>query len=297
MKERLTYLAFSLGWTFLKFIPEGFGRSLLGLVAKKIYTANKKSVQQLRANLKQVTGAKGEALEDIVNQGVISYLKYWYEAFVITNWTKQKINKTFIMTNEEVLNKYLSQEKYIVLALSHLGNWDAAGAWFTTNHRPLTAVAEKLKPVKLYEKFIKFRAALGIEVLPLERGSDTFNQLLDRIKSGRVIALLADRDISQSGIKVKFFNLETSMPPGPAALAWATDGVVVPIEIYNGPKNQIFAKTGEALRIDKSLPKEEAIKELTQKLASRFEAMISDHPTDWHVMQRVWHEVKPSEAG
>lgn len=297
MKEKLTYLAFSSGWALLKFLPERPGRALFRFIAKKTFKANKRSVQQLRANLKQVTGWSGEALENAVYQGVISYLNYWYEAFVISNWSKQKINKTFIMTNEEVLDKYLSEEKHIVLALSHMGNWDAAGAWFTANHRPLTSVAEKLKPLKLFEKFIKFRAALGMEVLPLAGGSETFNQLLTRIQNGRVIALLADRDLSQSGVKVKFFNLETSMPPGPAALAWATDGVVIPIEVYNGTANRIFAKTGEALRIDKSLTKDDAIKDLTQKLATRFEAMISAHPTDWHLMQRVWREVKPNEVG
>lgn len=297
MREGLTYLAFSFGWALLKFIPERIGRGLFTLIAKKIYQANKRSVQQLRANLKQVTSTSGEELENIVLNGVIAYFKYWYEAFVITNWSDKKINKYFIMTNKELLDSYLSQERHIVLALPHMGNWDAAGAWFKANYRPLTTVAEKLKPLKLYEKFIKYRSKLGVEVLPLEVGGDTFNQLLSRIKNGRMIALLADRDLSQSGVKVKFFNLETSMPSGPAGLAWATDGIVIPIEIYNGRANCLFATTGEALRIDKALSREAAVADLTQKLASRFEAMISAHPTDWHLMQRVWREVKPCEVG
>ena len=47
-----------------------------------------------------------------------------------------------------------------------MGNWDAAGYWYTTNHGPLTTVVERLKPESIYKKFVKFRNSLGIEVIP-----------------------------------------------------------------------------------------------------------------------------------
>jgi lauroyl/myristoyl acyltransferase len=73
--------------------------------------------------------------------------------------------------------------------------------------------------------------------------------------------------------------------------------VVVPIKVYNDDKNQICAEVGEVLRANSDLAKADAIKDLTQKMAISFENMISQHPTDWHLMQRIWIDVKPIKVG
>lgn len=295
MKDKLTFYLFNLAWGLLKFIPEGLGRWAFHLSAQRVYRANKKPVRQLRANLNQVTKLTGQDLEELVLKAVKSYFTYWFEVFTISNWSKQKINQKFKVLNEDRLEQYLKQEK-IVLALPHMGNWDAAALWFTANYRPLTTVAEKLKPVELYEKFLKFRKAIGVEVLPLDRSIDVFSILRDRLNSGTVVALLADRDLSKTGIAVNFFGAATSMPPGPAALAWATGAVVVPLKIFYANDQQLFCELGEALRIDTNLSNQEAIKKMTQELADRFEEMIKAHPEDWHLMQKVWPTVLPIEA-
>lgn len=288
-------LLFSLGWAILKFVPEPVGRAIFKQISGRIYRANGKSVQQLRANLKHVTGASNYELENLTMLGVNSYFKYWYEAFVLHHWSEKKINSRFIMTNKDKLTKYLLEEEKIVLVLPHMGNWDAAAYWFTANYQPLTTVAEKLKPVELYEKFVKFRNALGVEVLPLAQG--TYQTLRERLKAKRILALLADRDLSARGVKVNFFGGITSMPAGPASLAWDEAAVLIPVKIFNGDNNQILAEVQDALRIDRTLEKEVAIKELTQKMSITFEGMVRENPTDWHLMQRVWLEIKPIKMG
>lgn len=297
MREKFVSLLFTLGWSTLKYLPESLGRAIFRIIAIQIYRSNGRSVQQLRANLKQVTKFSNQALEDLTKAGVKSYFKYWYEAFVLHHWSKEQINSKFLMINKNRLDEYLSQEKKVVLVLPHMGNWDAAAYWFTTNYQPLTTVAEKLKPVALYEKFLKFRSSLGVEVLPLERGGGTFQALQERLRSGNILALLSDRDLSRSGIKVNYFEAVTSLPAGPATLAWEENAVLIPINLFNGKNNLILAETGEALRIDRTMNREDAIKELTQKLAQVFENMVSAHPADWHLMQKVWQEIKPIKMG
>ncbi len=297
MKQLFVYWGYNLAWTLIKFLPEKFGRRLFSVLSRKIYKANKKSVQQLRANLKKVTNLPAAELEILLAQAVESYFKYWYEAFVLNTWSKKKISEYFTMTNQEKFSQILSQNPRVILALPHMGNWDAAAYWFTTNFRPLTSVAEQLRPIKLYEKFVKFRTRLGVEVLALDKNSDLFHKLLERVNNKRVLALLADRDISKTGIKVNFFNSIASMPAGPAALAYAGDAVVVTIKIYNSPTGKILSEVRDVLEINKSLTREIAIEDLTQRMAKSFEVMISENPVDWHLMQRLWPEVKPIEVG
>jgi lauroyl/myristoyl acyltransferase len=295
MRHRLMGFLFSLGWAILKFVPESFGRAIFKSIAGRVYRSNGRSVQQLRANLKQVTGASNDELDGLTSLGVNSYFKYWYEAFVLHTWSEKKINSRFIMINREKLAKLLAEEEKIILVLPHMGNWDAAAYWFTANYQPLTTVAERLKPIELYEKFVKFRNALGVEVLPLAKG--TYQILRERLKTKRILALLADRDLSASGIKVNYFRAVTSMPAGPATLAWDEAAVLVPIKIFNPGDDRIFAEVQEVLRIDRTLDKEAAIEELTQKMATTFENMVQQNPTDWHLMQKVWSEVKPIKMG
>ena len=297
MQAKLISFLFSFGWLVLKYLPEHLGRNLFKLIANWVFSKNGRSVQQLRANLKQVTKLSDKYLEDLTYKAVQSYFKYWYEAFVIHTWSKKKINSKFIMLNKERLEQYLQTEERIVLVLPHMGNWDAAALWFTSNYQPLTTVAEKLKPQSLFEKFVRFRTALGVEVLALARGGGTYQTLKERVREKVIIALLADRDLSASGIKVTYFGKTTSMPAGPATLAWEENAKLIPISIFNSEEDLIHAEVGEIISIDRALDREEAIAQLTQKVAEVFEKMVSAHPADWHLMQKVWQEIKPIKMG
>ena len=297
MQAKFVSFLFTLGWAILKYLPEQLGRKIFTAIADRVYKKNGRSVQQLRANLKQVTSLTGENLERLTKAGVRSYFKYWYEAFVIHTWNKEKINTNFVMLNKDKLTEYLKNEKKVILVLPHIGNWDAAALWFTSNYQPLTTVAEKLKPLSLFEKFVRFRSALGVEVLALERGGGTYQQLKKRVSENKVVALLSDRDLSASGIKVTYFDAITSMPAGPSTLAWEEDATLVPINIFNSKDNKVFGETGDLLKIDRTMSREDSIKDLTQRMSSTFEKMVKVHPADWHLMQKVWQEVKPIKMG
>src|SRR5690606_21526458 len=66
------------------------------------------------------------------------------------------------------------------------------------------------------------RERVGMTILAHE-GSSTFRALIARAKShGGTLALLADRDMSGSGVPVQMWGHGVKVAPGPAALAVAT---------------------------------------------------------------------------
>ena len=156
---------------------------------------------------------------------------------------------------------------------SHSGNWDLAGAWACDRYGGIATVAERLKPAGLYDKFVDYRESLGMEVLP--HGEDaTFRQLLRRLKEGKLVCLVADRDLSGSGVPVDFFGETASMPAGPAMLSLMTGAPIMPVELWH-------VKGGLKARVRAALP-------LTQSMADAFADAITAHPADWHMMQRLW---------
>ena len=174
-----------------------------------------------------------------------------------------------------------------------MGNWDAAGFWYTNTFGPLTTVAERLKPESLFNRFVKFRNSFGVEIIPTSGETDIFMKLVRRAKEGRMIALVADRDISRNGIEINYGNSKTTFPVGPAAIVSTVDGLIVPMSSYYDYDEKLTFEFFPPLSPNKNLKREQNILNLTQELASIFETEIKKHPKDWHLLQRVWKDVGP----
>ena len=172
----------------------------------------------------------------------------------------------------------------VIVALPHSGNWDHAGAYFCQQGIPLVTVAEILKPEKLFKKFLDYRTQMGFEVLGLD--SRAFVTLIRRAREKRLIALVADRDLSDSGIPVNFFGRTAKMPAGPAVLA-VKEGLPLVAAHVSYTKTGIHINfTGIALATGAS--EEEKISGTVQAIATAFESGIAAHPQDWHMLQRIW---------
>ena len=176
----------------------------------------------------------------------------------------------------------------MILALPHLGNWDLAGAWVTTKlETPFTTVAERLKPETLYDRFVAYREGLGMEVLPHEGGA-AFGTLARRLRAGGLVCLVADRDLSSSGVEVKFFGDTARMPAGPALLAQQTGALLLPVTLWYDDSPVMKGRVHPPVEVPETGNRVEKTSVMTQALADAFATGIADHPEDWHMLQRLW---------
>jgi len=148
----------------------------------------------------------------------------------------------------------------------------------------LTTVAERLKPEKLFDQFLEYRESLGMEVLPLG-DSDVMRNLVGRLRGGGLVALLGDRDITRNGVEVDFFGACASFPAGPATLAILTGAPLFPVTMhYEGPRT--IAVVQDRIEVPEHLLKSEWVAHMTQQIARAYEGGISQHPEDWHMLQK-----------
>jgi KDO2-lipid IV(A) lauroyltransferase len=287
MKDSFSYLAYLFGWKLIGLLPERSAYALFQRLAHRMYRGNGKSVRRLRTNLSIVRpDITSLDLELLVMQGLESYMRYWCDTFRIHKWSPQKIEATVTTTNDHLLRNPMKQGDGVVIALPHSGNWDHAGAYFCQQGIPLVTVAEVLKPEKLFQKFLKYRTSMGFEVLALD--SRAFATLVRRAKEKRLIALVADRDLSESGIPVTFFNRSTRMPAGPAILAIKTGIPLVVAHIF-------YTENGIHINFTEVKPwlsgdDDEKISRTVSAIAATFEEGIRAHPQDWHMLQKIWVE-------
>lgn len=285
MKDLLTARAYFLGWSLIRLLPEKMAKNLFTWVGKRMYRKDGKSVRRLRANLSRVHPLiSASDLEELTCKGVLSYMRYWMETFRSPDWSSERILSTVSVANEYLLMEPITSRSCVVVALPHAGNWDHAGAYFCLKGARLVTVAEILKPRALFEKFLAYRKAIGMEVLPLD--SRAFPAVLERARDGKLIALVADRDLSRSGIDVTFFGGTARMPAGPALVALRTGAPLVTAFVSYTPKG-IHIQL-EAIEIPIDGDEESRVKVIVQRCADNFAAGILKRSMDWHMMQRIW---------
>jgi KDO2-lipid IV(A) lauroyltransferase len=289
MKDRATLLAYLLGWWIVRTLPEKTAYSFFYSIGEFTHRRNGKSIQRLRGNLHVVKPDLDELeLETLVATSMSSYMRYWCDTFRIQNWSTERIRKTVTTTNDHLLLDPMKDGRGVVVALPHSGNWDHAGAYFCSLGIPLVTVAERLKPEALFQKFLRHREAMGFEVLSLD--SRSFVTLLKRAKEKRLIALVADRDLSHSGIDVDFFGSNARMPAGPALLAVKT-GIPLIVAHVSYSRSGIHIDF-HPVHVSTEGSESERIAQTVQATANLFAKGIAEHPEDWHMLQRIWVDAR-----
>ncbi|MEV7974557.1 phosphatidylinositol mannoside acyltransferase [Streptomyces sp. NPDC086519] len=287
--DRLTDALYGLGWSTVKKLPEPVAARLGTSIADLAWRQRGKGVQRLESNYARVLpDASPERLRELSRAGMRSYLRYWMESFRLPSWSEERIRTGFEVKDVHHLTDGLASGRGVILALPHLANWDLAGAWVTTELRtPFTTVAERLKPETLYDRFVAYREGLGMEVLP-HSGGTAFGTLARRLRDGGLVCLVADRDLSASGIEVGFFGDTARMPAGPALLAQQTGAHLLPVTLWYDDTPVMKGRVHAPIEVPETGDKAAKTSVMTQALADAFATGIADHPEDWHMLQRLW---------
>jgi KDO2-lipid IV(A) lauroyltransferase len=285
MKENLTAYVYFAGWRIVRWLPENFAYNLAYSVADLLSHKNGKSVQRLRSNLKRTRPEITSLDLDLLTiQAMRSYMRYWCDTFRFPDWSTQRINETVTVENEHLLMDAIAAKTGVIVSLPHAGNWDHAGAYFCAKGVHLVTVAERLKPEKLFLKFLQYRQNMGMEVLPLD--GRVLGTLAQRLRQGALVALVADRDLSRSGIDVTFFGGPSRMPAGPALLSLKTQAPLITAFVsYTDSGIHIVFKQ---VLLPSEGTEEQKVAEIVQMTAKHFEEGIAKKPQDWHMLQRIW---------
>jgi len=296
MLDRLTVLAYTLGWKVVRALPEAVAYPLFTLIADAVWWKRGKGVLRLEANLaRAVPAADAAGLKALSRAGMRSYLRYWCDAFRMPGWSRERTVSTCRVENEDILRGAFVGGGGVVVALAHHGNWDHAGAWSTFELAKVTTVAERLRPEELFDRFVAFRESLGMEILALTGSGNVFGTLVQRVKNGGFVPLLCDRDLTEKGVPVTLLGETARMAAGPAALALVTGAPLIPMNIYYErlPAGSA-ARWGIVLQVHPPVPiptegrRPEQLVTMMQGCADALGAGIARHPEDWHMLQRVF---------
>ena len=288
--ERASTVAYRAGWLAVRLIPEPAARWVFTQIADYLWRRRGKSVRQLQANLRRVRpAASGAELRQLTRAGMRSYLRYWVEAFRLPTMPRERIASGMSVDGEEqVALTHIKAGRGVVFALPHTGNVDLAAAWIMTRgFGQISVIAERLKPEAVFRQFVAYRESLGMEVVPHTGGPSPFGVMAQRLRAGRLVCLVADRDLSAAGVEVEFFGEPARIGAGPAALAVRTGAALMPVVLWfagGDLRGHIYPE----IPVPPDGTRAEKVSEMSQQLAAAWEAGIGKHPEDWHMLQKVF---------
>jgi len=286
MNELISYWAYALAWKITKALPAAVAYKIFQGIADLISRRNPAPVNRLRSNYSRVhPNLNSDQLEKLVRDGMRSYLRYWCDTFRLPAWDTTQTMKNVVVENEDLLRAPLAAGRGVIVSLPHAGNWDHAGAYFCASGAPLVTVAEHLKPEKLFRKFLVYRESIGMEVL--DANARTLAILAQRLRSNRLVALVADRDLSRSGVEVQFLGGPSRMPIGPALLSIQTKAPLISAFVKYEERGIRIIFEGE-IAIPETGDQKSKIAAMTQVCADRFGRHIKESTVDWHMLQRIW---------
>ena len=292
LRDRALDLAFAAGWGAINRLPEQVAAAAFRSAADVAVRRDSKGVRRLRVNLRRVVGPQypEPEFEALVKSAMRSYCRYWLETFRLPTMDLDEVAARVHASTvgSEHVDEAMAAGRGLIMALPHMGNWDAAGVWLIKHGVPFTTVAERLRPESLYDRFVAYREGVGMRVLALTGGPRPAAEVLAaRLRKGECICLVADRDLSRSGVNVEFFGATARMPAGPAMLAATTGATLLSVGLWF----EADGGWGQRISPPVELPQRRLREQVavgTQTLADSFAAYIAAHPSDWHMLQRLW---------
>jgi lauroyl/myristoyl acyltransferase len=290
--DLLTVAGFRTGWALARWLPERAAYALVDTLAATAYARGGDDIDRLRANYAAARpDLDPAALDALVAEGVRANLRYYYETFRLPAMSGADIDARVRVEGDAPVRAELAAGRPVICFLGHLGNWDLAGAWCCRTLGRVVTVAEVVKPERIYREFLDVRTSMGMRVIPLTEGVDTFAQVRRETTGPVVVPLLADRDMTGAGIDVDFVGRRTRMAIGPAALALTTGSLLVPVSIRHEPRGAgwgIVITFHDPVAAPPPGPTRRRILAMTQACADVIADEVRAHTADWHMFQRIF---------
>lgn len=269
-------------------LPERVGRALFDLLGRIAHARLHGVRATVAANQARVLGLPPEhpLVRRAVRDAFRLYARYWYDTFHVRALSDEEVLRRTRFEGLEHLRAALERGRGVVAVIPHTGNWDVAGRWLSIHGYRVVAVAEVLRPRRLTDLFIRHREALGMRILPLEPGSGLGRRLASLLAENRIVALVADRDLTGRGIEVEMFGATRRLPSGPATLAISAGAPL--LVCSSSTTDEGWAFRVEPLEVERTGDLRTDVAAITRAIAERFERQIAANPADWHVFQPAW---------
>ncbi len=182
--------------------------------------------------------------------------------------------------------KVLDSPGPLLVLSAHTGNPELAVQGFTNRGRAFVALVEPLRPPALANYLLALRSSTGGAFFQADRRG--VRACLDALRDGKLVAIIADRDIQGTGVCVDLCGRRVKLPRGPFELARRTHALLVPIlAVREGVEDQVVFVEEPYCVLTTDDP-EEDVRQAAQHWACILGAHLLRFPGQWKVLEDYW---------
>lgn len=282
---------FKAGYAAAQFLPRATAHGIGATIALASYRRRPAAQAALRANLHRVTGQIGPALDALCAENVANFGRMLADYFRCGGAGGNRRAAALVDESRgfEHLETARALGRGTVIVTAHLGHWELGGTFLAQYGLPMTVVTLEEPSSELTRWRDALRRRLGIQTIAVGPGREfAFLEMLAALRRNECVAMLVDRPYAGSGQPVDFLGARAAFSPAPALLAHHTGATVLPaFVLFNGRRRYVsFAApiipmhTGPSARA--------VLAENTQRIATVFEAIVREHPTQWFNYVPIW---------
>jgi KDO2-lipid IV(A) lauroyltransferase len=285
----MAYYLFRLAGLICPLLPTRFGYWLFARFGDLLFLSTARRQPTYFDNLRRVMGEQATAaqMNAVARRAFQNLLKNYFDLLRGHGLTRERIQAQLAgVQGLEHLEGAMKQGKGVIAGSAHFGAWDMiihiAAVYLQAE---IVVPNERLKPEKLFHYVLQLRSSNGIDMVPLDIAP---RALIKSLRSGKMIGLAFDRDITKTGPAVNFFGAPTQMPDGGVQLALKFGSPIVVGFAVRQSDNRCMVYIEPPLYFEKSGDNERDIRTGVQRLAAIMEKYIRQYPDQWLMFQRIW---------
>ena len=283
---KIYYLLLITSW-LASWVPPKFAYWVCSLVGGIVFYVRPSIRHDIMDNMSHVLPKSSVHQRRTIARRVIrNNFKNYYDLIRIPHLTREYLERTVKVSGIENLDAAFAQGRGVIIISGHMGNYNIVAQIAVIRGYPVVAVAEDIKPRKLYNYLNRLRSSFGLRFI--STNSSEVRTIYHLLRNNQALILAIDRDVAGSREPVQLFDEVADLPPGPVALALRLDAALVPTHTVRLRDNTSVVHVYPAIRLERTGDKEKDLKVNLRKAAEALEEMILKAPDQWVVMQRIW---------
>ncbi len=281
------YILYIIGYTLSNIFPLRVTYWLAERFADIHYSISRKDREAVARNLSVVLKKDMKESTLLAKKVFRNFAMYLVDFFRMGRLNKDVVKKRIQVLGLDNLNGALKKNKGAILLSAHIGNWEMGGVVTAIIGYDISAVVLRHKYKKINDFFIGQREKKGMKAIPID---SIMKRCISALSKNGMLALVGDRDFTNSGIMLNFFGVPTSIPKGPAMFSVKLGSPIVPTFCVREDRfnyKLIFDKPIE-MNGSIDLERDDAVKDLTQKIVPIMEKYIRQYPYQWLMFRRFW---------
>lgn len=230
------------------------------------------------------------ALERLVRSAFRHHARYYVELVLMPSITSAEMERRLTLSDPALIAEAMRPNHSAIIVGLHYGAVELPGLLISsrTGKRTVTPM-EDLEDPEIQAWITRTRGSAGFHLVGLREAR---RELSAALRRGETVGLVADRDVTGSGVEVELFGAPARLPIGPALLALEFD-----VPVYVGAVRRVGhgGYRGDIVALEAPPPgtRREQVRALLSAEARAFERIIAVAPEQWWgLFSPIWPDLE-----